>query len=282
MRVLRMMAMSVGALAVAATPASADVWSKTYNLSGKPELVVDADDAAVVIVSRAQNQIDAHLTTVGLRIGSDVQIRESQVANRVEIDVRVPHLSFHLFGGSRSIRLELAVPRAADLDIHTGDGSINADPVSGNIRLDTGDGSISATGLSGDARLHSGDGSINATGLDGALDANSGDGRISVRGRFDSLTLRSGDGSIDATAADGSKIAGSWSVRTGDGSVTLRLPQSFAADLDAHTGDGSITLDFPVTVSGTFNRNTIRGKLQGGGPPLYVRSGDGSIRIEKL
>jgi DUF4097 and DUF4098 domain-containing protein YvlB len=281
MRYIWLMA-AVLATVAAAKPARADTWSKTYNVTGKPELVVDADDGAVVILARDENQIEAHVTTSGWRLGSDLQIHENQAGNRVEIELRTSHVHFHLFGVNRSIRLELSVPRSADLDIHTGDGSITCDPVSGNIRLDTGDGSVSATGLAGNLRLHSGDGSINASGLDGALDANTGDGRVAVRGRFDSLSLRSGDGSIDASAAEGSKISGEWSVRTGDGSVTLRLANSFAADLDAHTGDGRVTLDFPVTVSGALSGSTIRGKLNGGGPPLYVRSGDGSIRIEKL
>jgi hypothetical protein len=71
-------------------------------------------------------------------------------------------------------------------------------------------------------------------------------------------------------------------VRTGDGHVTLRLPRDFSADLDVHTGDGHIDSDLPVTVSGSRRENELRGRLNAGGPPLVVRTNDGSIRLERL
>lgn len=268
-------------VAALAVPARADVWSKSYSLTGKPQLTVDAGDGSVAIFARDQSQIDVHVTTRGWRLGSDVKIEQHQTGNTVEIDIRIPHTSFNFFPRERSIHVELDVPRKADLHIRTGDGSITCDSVSGNISLDSGDGSISAQALSGSVRLHSGDGSIHGIGLDGSVDATSGDGRVTVRGRFDSLRAHSGDGSIEANAGPGSRISSGWSLRSGDGSIHLTLPANFAADLDAHTGDGHIKLDFPVTVSGKIGRSTVRGKMGAGGGPLLVHTGDGSIHIEK-
>lgn len=270
-------------LIAVAAPARADVWSKSYALTGKPQLTIRAGEGNVTIVSGNQNRIDARVTTCGWRIGSDVKIEQHQTGNTIEIDIRVPHHVFHFFGGNHNLRVQLNVPRASDLDIHTGDGSITCNPVSGNISLNSGDGSIDAHGISGSVRLHSGDGSITASDAEGSIDATSGDGHIDVRGRFDALRLHSGDGSIAAMASAGSLVASSegWSIHTGDGSIRIGLPPNFAADLDAHTGDGSITVDFPVTVSGKLNRSRIRGKMNGGGAPLVLRSGDGSIHIEK-
>jgi hypothetical protein len=152
-------------------------------------------------------------------------------------------------------------------------------PVSGHLDLSTGDGSITADGLQGGIRLHTGDGSIRATGLSGRLEADTGDGHMNVRGRFDVLDLRTGDGGIEATAEAGSKVEAAWSLRSGDGGITLRLPEGLGADLDAHTGDGGIALDKPVTVTGTISPNSVRGKLGAGGLPLSIRTGDGSIRL---
>jgi hypothetical protein len=102
---------------------------------------------------------------------------------------------------------------------------------------------------------------------------------INVRGRFDVLDLRTGDGGIEATAEAGSKVEAAWSLRSGDGGITLRLPEGLSADLDAHTGDGGIVLDKPVTVRGTISPDTVRGKLGAGGLPLQIHTGDGSIRL---
>ncbi len=266
------------------TPARADEWSKKYALTGKSELRVDTNDGSIEITSADQQTIEARVTTSGWKIGSEIHINESQSGNQVTVEVRVPRGHFHVGWGSdrHSVRIELRIPRQADLDIHTGDGHINSEAVAGRIRLDTGDGHIMVNGLAGEIRLHTGDGHIEGARFDGSLDADTGDGRMNVRGRFDVLTLKTGDGSIEAEAERGSAIKSSWSLRTGDGGITLRIPGDVGAELDAHTGDGHISLDFPVTVSGKLSNSDIRGKLGNGGPALSLRTGDGSIHLEHL
>jgi DUF4097 and DUF4098 domain-containing protein YvlB len=220
------------------------------------------------------------VTTEGWHIApGEVTITESQTGDRVDIEVRLPKNRPGWGTGHRSITVALRVPKQADLSVHTGDGSIEVQPVSGHLDLSTGDGSITADGLQGAIRLHTGDGSIRATGLSGRLAADTGDGHMNVRGRFDVLDLRTGDGGIEAAAEAGSKVEAAWSLRSGDGGITLRLPEGLGADLDAHTGDGGIVLDKPVTVTGTISPNTVRGKLGAGGLPLQIHTGDGSIRL---
>lgn len=278
---LRLAALVLVSLAAAA-PARADEWSKKYSLTGKPELRVDVNDGSVEIFTTDQKEIEARITTVGWEISKDIRISENQSGDKITLEVRVPRTNFNFFGSRRrSLKLELHVPRQADLDVRTGDGNLHSQAVSGHIRLESGDGNISAEGLAGDVRLHTGDGRIEGSAFDGALDADTGDGHITVRGRFDALNLKTGDGHIDAEAQNGSKMTSSWSVRTGNGNITLKLPDNFGADLDAHTGDGRISLDFPVTVSGELGTSTIRGKMGAGGSPLLIRTGDGSIRIER-
>ena len=48
-----------------------------------------------------------------------------------------------------------------------------------------------------------------------------------------------------------------WDIVTGDGSVTLELPDGFSGELDAHTGDGGIRLR-DVAVSNVDRRNIAR------------------------
>lgn len=247
------------------TAALADEWSKRFAVSGKPDLRVDANDGSVTVRTWDRKEIEARVTTAGWKIApAEVQIVDRQSGDRVELEVRIPHRPFSVVFGRRSIRVELQVPRDLKSDIHTGDGSISVQDLRGQTRLSTGDGRIEADSL------------------DGTLDANTGDGKIRVRGRFDLLTLHTGDGSIEADASSGSRMSSEWSIRTGDGHVTLRLPASFSADLEVRTGDGRIQSDLPVTVSGTRHEHELRGKLNAGGPLLIVRTNDGSIRLERL
>ncbi len=273
----------VMAAAITAAPAGADQWTKTYSISGRADLHVTTDDGDVNIVGADQKQIDARVVTEGYKIGaSDVRVEESQNGDHVELNVKLPHMNFSWFGGHRSVRIELRVPRELDLDIRTGDGNVTAQPVAGRIKIDTGDGNVTASGLKGDIYMHSGDGHIEGANFDGSLNVDTGDGHITVLGRFDTLNLKTGDGSIEASVMAGSKIASSWTLHSGDGHINLRLPDNFNADLEAHTGDGRITLDIPISVSGSLSHSAIRGKINGGGGQLRVSSGDGSIHLEKL
>jgi hypothetical protein len=261
-------------------PVRADEWSHQYPLKGAPQLHVKTDDGSVRIESAAGPEVDARVTTEGWRIApGEVTITESQTGDRVDVEVRLPK-GRHGFGsGHRSITVALRVPMQADLYVQTGDGSIDVQPVSGHLDLSTGDGSITADGLQGAIRLHTGDGSIRATGLTGRLEADTGDGHLNVRGRFDVLDLRTGDGGIEAAAEPGSRVESAWSLSSGDGGITLRLPEGLGAEIDAHTGDGGIVLDKPVTVTGSISNNSVRGKLGAGGLPLRIHTGDGGIRL---
>jgi hypothetical protein len=270
-------------LALGAASAQGDDWSRQYTVKGRPEVRLTTDDGSVRVETGDRPMVDARVTTRGWRIGPDeVTITESQTGDRVDIEVRVPRNRGGMEFGHRSIALVVQVPRDSDLEIRTGDGSVSVQPVTGRERIFTGDGSITAEGLQGDIRLHTGDGSIRATGLQGRLEADTGDGHMNVRGRFEVLDLRTGDGGIEAEVESGSTVSAAWSLRSGDGSITLRVPDDLGAELDAHTGDGHITLDLPVTVAGTISPSTVRGKLGAGGPPLRVQTGDGSIRLQRL
>ncbi len=255
---------------LAVLPARADEWSKTYTLTGKPDLRVDTSDANIHVSTWDQNTIEAKVTTTRYKIGDDgIRIEEHQTGDMVEIDVRYPHT--HGFGatiewgnhGGHRVDIDVHMPREGRVDLHTGDGKIEL----GNFK--------------GEMQLRSGDGSQDVDSVDGRLRATTGDGHIRANGRFDELDLKTGDGRVDAQAMTGSALATGWKLESGDGTVTLELPENLAADLDLHTGDGHIDLDMPITTEGKIRQGEIRGKLNGGGNLLVIHTGDGSIRLRK-
>lgn len=280
---MRKLFLLINCLLLSSLLASADDWNKTFKVSGKPELDINARDGSVDISSWDQKEIQVQVETVGWRISPDeVRIIDRQIGNRVELEILVPK---HVWGFSlkhRQIRMNVKVPRELRLDVRTGDGSIRSTNLRGDLELYTGDGSIRGSELEGNVRINTGDGGIDLDRMDGSLRVNTGDGHVNVSGRFEDLDVRTGDGSIRVVAERGSKISDRWSFNTGDGSVDLRLPESLAADLSARTGDGNIDLDFPVVMSGAIRRDHMHGKINGGGPPLDIRTGDGSIRLSRL
>jgi DUF4097 and DUF4098 domain-containing protein YvlB len=250
---------------VAAVPAHADEWSKTYNLSGKPELRIETSDANIRVTTWDQNTIEAKVITSRYKIGEDgIRVEEHQTGDSVEIDVHYPHHNLNFeWGNGHRVDIIIQMPRE------------------GRVNLRTGDGKIDIAGLKGELDLRSGDGSENLEGIDGKLHASTGDGHITAHGRFDELELKTGDGHVEVRAGAGSSLAAGWRLETGDGNVSLEVPGDLAADVDLHTSDGHIDLDMPVTTEGKIREGEVRGKLNGGGSSLTIRTGDGSIHLRK-
>jgi DUF4097 and DUF4098 domain-containing protein YvlB len=289
------------AVVALAPRASATDWpSKTYTISGRANVRIDTNDGSVRVTTSDTKTVEFHVEYVGYELDKNLHIESHQNGDQVELVARVTgHWGFSWGGNGRRLRIEVRMPKDADLNAHTGDGSVEASSINGNVAVETGDGSVRANSLTGtidlhthdgsinvdtlkgDIKLRTGDGSIEGRELDGKLEADSGDGHIRVAGRFDGLLIKTGDGSVDTRVLPGSKMASSWNIHTGDGSVDLSLPGDFQANIDASTGDGHISVGLPVTVEGTFSNSQLHGKMNGGGQSLTVHTGDGSIRLSK-
>lgn len=253
----------VVAAALLSTTARAEQWQHTYIVSGKPAVAVDTSDGDLEVVVGRSEQVAVRITAHGWKINQDLKVDGKQSGNRVELNLHHGHRDCFGFCFD-SIRVEIQVPRESDLNLHTGDGTVRVEEVRGSFRVRTNDGDI-----------HMKD-------IEGQLDADTGDGNVQVSGRLDLVNLRTGDGDIKAEIRASSTPQPSWSLRTGDGDLDLRLPSQFAADVYAHTGDGEVKIDFPLTASGPNQETTVRGKINGGGIPIELRTGDGDIHVERL
>jgi Toastrack DUF4097 len=275
--------MMAGALVLlSAAQVRADEVTKTYSVSGHARVRVETDDGGVRVSTGDIKQVEIRVVYSGYKLDRDLRVSTEQNGDSVEITAKTGGGTFWNWGVRHaSLRVEVHMPKDADLSVRSGDGSVEADSINGNVDVTTGDGSITVQGARGNIHFRSGDGHIEARGLDGTVDAQSGDGHISLEGRFDGLSIRTGDGSVTARAATGSKVASNWTIHTGDGSVDLEVPGDLAANLDASTHDGHISLGLQVTVEGTFSSSRIQGKLNGGGQTLSIHTGDGSIHLSK-
>lgn len=262
---MQRLAFALLGLILAVTPSAlADDWSKTYTISGKPDLRVETSDANIRVDTWDKNTIDVHITSNRYKFGDNgLRVIEHQNGDAVEIELRFPHHVFTVQLSNNKVDIEIHMPRQ------------------GRLNLRTGDGSIELANFKGDMDLESGDGHEQIESVDGNLRARTGDGHIRAAGRFDALDLNTGDGRIEARILPGSTMASGWNVHTGDGGVTVELPESFAADVDLHTNDGHINVEMPVTVDGRIGDKNIHGKINGGGNLLTIHTGDGSIRLEK-
>jgi DUF4097 and DUF4098 domain-containing protein YvlB len=263
------------------TAAQAEDYTKSFTIANRANVHVDTNDGSVVVTTGDNKQVEFRVDYTGYELEKSLHIESTQQGDEVNLIARIPNHWHFVIGVRHRLHIEVRMPRDADLQIKTGDGSIKVGDLAGNVDLHTGDGSITADAVKGSIRLNTGDGTINGTGLDGRCDAVSGDGRIRLAGRFEALRAKSGDGSIEVEARQGSKVDSSWSVRSGDGSIDVAMPADLAADLDVTTGDGHITSDIPITVEGIISKSRVRGKMNGGGQDVTIHTGDGSIHLRR-
>lgn len=217
----------------------------------------------------------------------EIKIDAEASGDKVTLEVRKPGSEHRVIGlgmhHSASARLIASVPRGATLTLVTRDGSIAVERIDGRLELRTDDGSVRVSEAAGDLLIVTRDGSITLERVGGRIDARSGDGSIRVNGTPSALALETRDGSVTVRAERGTEMADDWSVRTGDGTVVVELPDGFGAEIDAETQDGSVRNSLEVAGeadrSSRDDRRRLRGKLGAGGRVLKLRTNDGSIRL---
>jgi len=241
---------------------------KRFQAGAKPEVSLSTFDGSIEIRPWDKHEVEVIVEKRGADKAavSEIEVVATQEGNRISVEAKHPHRDrgFH-FGRSPSAKLVVSLPASSDIFARSGDGSIDVERVSGRVELRSGDGSIHARDLTGD------------------LTVNTGDGSIILDGKFSALHARTGDGSVKIHAASGASASADWEITTGDGSITLEVPDGFNGELDAHTGDGGVHVE-DVTLSnvtGQLRRNSVRGRLGSGGRAIRLRTGDGSITIRR-
>ena len=268
--------------------------TKTFKVAGIPDVHLDTFDGSIEVHSWDRNEIEVEIEKRAMEQGlvDEMEVHVEQKGDTVIVKVTRPsrrdydgvQIGVHF---SPSARLRVAVPRHSQLTASSGDGSITVEDVSGKITLRTSDGSVRASRVSGEILIRSGDGSIRMERAEGKLDLETEDGSIGLEAKPTVLRARTADGSIRLDVEPDSAMSEDWDVQTADGSVTLSLPRSFNAMLDAETRDGSVRANHPAVTNESRSgedreerQRAFKATLNAGGRTLRIRTGDGTIRIE--
>lgn len=173
--------------------------TKNFTVAGVPRVTIESVGGPVTV--RAWDKSEVRYTVFQRVVGRDgsattagqpAPLREEQNGRDVVISTRNAEQG----AGTSVVRIEVNVPRRADLKLSSDDGRLTVEGVEGDMELTTADGAIDVRGARGSVRAVTGDGRISVLDFDGAAEARSGDGRISLRGRFNQLDAQTGDGVI--------------------------------------------------------------------------------------
>lgn len=243
----------------------------------------------------------------------DYEIRYNQTARGVAITAEMRNRSFWRGNDGLQVEFRITVPKQYNLDLHTSGGSIGVDDLQGEARVNTSGGSLTLGRIEGPVNAETSGGSIDlrqAKGklyartsgggitvgdVNGDVDVETSGGSIDVNGAAGNLrahtsgggvSLRGLQGNVDASTSGGSmeaeilkQLDAPCELSTSGGGITIYLSRDLKADIDAYTSGGEVDCDLPITVQGKFGEGKLRGKLNGGGPLLTLRTSGGDIDL---
>ena len=214
------------------------------------------------------------------------------------------------------VKWNIRVPKNYNLNVRTSGGSVELDDVGGAAEVRTSGGSIKTGRLGGVANLRTSGGSIAIDGAAAKVDARTSGGSIRVgdtdgpvevrtsggsialarirgsvvaRTSGGGITIEDATGSVDASTSGGSikaRLSGQMiadsKLSTSGGGITVSMAPNVAADLDARASGGGVSSDLPITIQGTMDDDELRGKINGGGPKLTLRTSGGGIKVKSL
>jgi DUF4097 and DUF4098 domain-containing protein YvlB len=263
-------------------------WQKVYAVSGgSASLTVETGDSGLEIRSCGDcKEIRVHVETN--RKLSEFNLEERQEGDHVFFTFKEkPHMGMHIvWNEGRRTKVSVETPAKLDLDARVADGSLSASNLVGKVQVRAGDGSVALDDIKGDVHLVSSDGSVSLHNVTGTLDARGSDGSMKIDGQFSTVQLETKDGNLDFTLAPGSQLTGESRIKSSDGQVSIRLPQSLSADVDVATGDGHLICTLPLTMdhynSGESGGHHLHGHLNSGGVPFSIHANDGNVSITTL
>jgi hypothetical protein len=219
-------------------------------------------------------------------------------------------------GSHLNIRYIITVPAKYNLDLHTAGGSISIDDLAGEVlaktsggSLDFGNirgavtaktsgGSISTESCIGNSEFKTSGGSISLGDAEGDIEAHTSGGSVTIESVKGDINTTTSGGSIDVHEVMGNinaQTSGGFvkcritkqptdncSLKTSGGSLTIYMKKGTAVDLDAKTSGGRVTSDHAIMIRGEIDKSSLKGKVNGGGPELYLRTSGGGIRLLEI
>ncbi len=155
----------------------------------------------------------------------------------------------------------------------TSAGHIKATDIEGNVNFKTSDGNIQVKNVIGDANFETRDGGINMENILGVLWAKTEKGNLVIKDCSWSITGSTTVGDIRGNIKE---LKGKTWLVTRDGNINVVLPDKTGMTLKMRGKD----LIYPqLDFDGKITEFQIQGAVNGGGPPVELRTADGIVNL---
>lgn len=281
--------------------------SKTFQVAAGGRLTVDVNLGSIEVSTSGDKEVHIEVlrkvrTSDSNRI-EDI-LRNHQVDFRQEgNDVFVKTLDrgagfWRNFSNRLEVRYVITVPQKYNVDLRTAGGSITVNDLEGEVISKTSGGSLHFGHIQGPVSGKTSGGGITVLECTGRVDVNTSGGSLNLGKIVGPLNAHTSGGSIqvDEVMGDVKASTSGGSIRaaitkqpsadcelsTSGGSIRLNLNKDLNLNLVAKSSGGDVHTDIPITIQGTLSKSSLQGKMNAGGPELYVHTSGGSVYINKL
>jgi DUF4097 and DUF4098 domain-containing protein YvlB len=196
-----------------------------------------------------------------------------------------------------NVSFTVVVPGKYNVDLNTSGGDIKLESINGHARLRTSGGDLKLDRVEGEVdggtsggdislregtanvKLSTSGGDIHVDRAGGEANLSTSGGNIEIKSVRSRLTASTSGGDIRANIEGALK--GDCRLTTSGGEVVVAVDKDTAFDLKSHTSGGDVDAA-GITIAidqGGLRKSSLAGKVNGGGPLLYLGSSGGDIRI---
>ena len=237
--------------------ANADTFTQTYSVDSGELLFLKTDVGSINIQTHSSDTVEIEVEVTG-DDADEFDVKFEQTSSGVSIyGEREDDSGWN--GNSMRVKFYLNVPEEYNVDLDTSGGSIKIEDLTGNVDARTSGGSIALGDIVGNVEVDTSGGSIKVDSVYGEIDANTSGGSIKVEFK--------------------KQITEDAKLSTSGGSITAILPEDIEIDISASTSGGKVSTEF--NVDGRIKKRSIKGKINGGGPELILRTSGGSVRVNQ-
>lgn len=235
----------------------AETFKDTFVVKPGGKLTIQTDAGSIRIATHDQPNIELTVK-IENREGDEFSYRHELTDGNLSIFGEIERNNNWV--RNLKVEFDLLIPKDYNVELNTSGGALSVKDLTGELKARTSGGSINIGNITGDVKLHTSGGSISTDTITGNLNAHTSGGSINV--------------TIDKQFTQDAKLT------TSGGSITAYLISDIQADIYASTSGGRVKSDFEI--DGIVKKMSVKGKINGGGPKLTLKTSGGSIKIKEI
>ncbi|MFC1608016.1 DUF4097 domain-containing protein [Candidatus Latescibacterota bacterium] len=177
-----------------------------------------------------------------------------------------------------------------EIDINNSHGSVIVEDAQSRAKIKTSFNRATVLRINGDVVVENEHGSVEANTISGSAEINTTFGSVRIDQVEDDVLVTNHHGkiSVQNILAESSSASRSIRLKSTHGSINLRVPESFSANITASTSFGKFACDFPLYMSlgkeglSSGSSQRVTGKVGDGKDTVILETTHSNISLEKM